>query len=127
MDFQVAATEGSAAFRYYAKMTFWFSGFFQIRNFRASRFLPKKELMGFLVSSKEGTYGIPVSAKERTRELSGLKQKKELAGFLIPVKEGNTWLSGFYLRRNFLAFLFQSAGQPVVIRQCSPAPRPEKN
>ncbi len=107
LSFPVAATEGSAALRFSAK-----------DDFLAFGFLPKKELWGFSVSSKKGTCGLlgfPVSAKERTRELSN-RRKRETC-----------WLSCFYQRRNCWAFLVQSAGQPVVTRQCSPAPRPEKN
>jgi hypothetical protein len=98
-------------------------------DFLAFGFLPKKELWGFSVSSKKGTcgrLGFLVSAKERTQELSDLKQKRNLLSDFCQ-KGKLIWFSGFYQRRNFWAFLVQSAGQPVVTRQCSPAPRPEKN
>jgi hypothetical protein len=80
------------------------SDFCQIGNLAAFRFLPKKE-----------PAGIPVSNKRRNLWAFRFLPKRE------------TWrLSGFNQRRNLWAFLVQSAGQPVVTRQCSPAPRPEK-
>ncbi len=81
------------------KMTVWLSVFCQRRNFRAFRFLPKKELMGlwaFRFLPKKEHEGFPISNKRRKlrtfwfllkREawrLSGFL-KKELLGFPIPI------------------------------------------
>ncbi len=70
-----------------SNMTFWLSGFCQWRDFRASRFLPKKELMGFSVSSKAGAYG-----------LSGFCQRKNTRAFRFQTKEGTCGLSDCYQR-----------------------------